>query len=138
MFLRYIVNKINYISLIKGNYTYYELTGGSHIKYTQNEIDYINNNVKYLIHWTTIDKFKKIMKCMEIQSNSVNKDLKDENFQYNYVVFAGNAWLSLRNPQQIVGVVAPGAISSVSSTNWARPRVSVGRRAAGCRLLWRR
>ena len=58
--------------------------------YTKEEIEYVNKNIKYLIHWTTLHNFKKIIKDMEIKSVSLTKDKNKKYNQYDYVVFVSD------------------------------------------------
>jgi len=61
------------------------------IGYTDKEKEYVNKHIKYLVHWTTVHNFKKIMKHMEIRSKILtkkSKNKKDINWQYDYIVFA--------------------------------------------------
>ena len=58
--------------------------------YSNNEIDYIEKNIKYLVHWTTIDAFNKIMLDKTIKSSSLLQDYKNLNknfIYYDYLVF---------------------------------------------------
>jgi hypothetical protein len=90
----YKINKKNYINLNKGGkeliggYTKNNLTQRTS-SYSKEEIDYINKHVKYLVHWTTANNFKKIMKDMVIKSESLlENNIRDNKWQYDHVVFA--------------------------------------------------
>jgi hypothetical protein len=75
-------NKNRYINLK------YQLGGKNKIWYTDDEISFVNQNIKHLIHWTSIDNFKKIMESMEIRSLSLTDKKRSVSDQYNYIVFA--------------------------------------------------